>query len=57
MFGNDSISAPTDPPGAVGRAKSSVRALLARDFSGYVLMSARSKSSYVKGIISDFMTW
>src|SRR4029077_1282252 len=53
MFGSESTSAPTDPSGAAGRAKSSARALLLRDFSGYVLTSERSNSSYGK-IISAY---
>src|SRR5262245_8379725 len=50
MFGNESSSLPTLPPGVAGFAKSSTRALLGRDFSGYVLMPDRSNSSYENGI-------
>src|SRR5581483_2908086 len=46
MFGSDSMNAPADPFTGSGRPKSSVRALLGRDLSGYVLIPERSNSSY-----------
>src|SRR4051812_32035259 len=48
MEGSESRKPPIDAPGVAGRAKSATRALLARDFNGYVLTSDRSNSSYVK---------
>src|SRR6185436_18783181 len=50
MFGMVSRSRPTVAPRSTGCAKSSARALLARDFSGYVRTPDRSNSSYENGI-------
>ena len=47
MAGNEAMRPDTPLPAVNGRAKSSARALLARDASGYVRMCDRSNSSYV----------
>src|SRR6187549_69071 len=53
-FGSDSTNDRTEASGADGRAKSSTRALLLRDFSGYVWIPERSNSSYGKFIARFF---
>ena len=52
MSGSESTKVAIVAPGADGRAKSYARALLFRDFSGYVSTVERSNSSYGNGIES-----